>query len=281
MKQIFSLLILWILQCILSCNNIDSTKLSKEQQNDTSKTNSNKPLSEKDFTINAEDILKDFKTWYDYTYYNIHLAQDFIGLDTDSSKINKTEFLTRLTTGNFVPLKILIRNNVPIYRLYKLNNNVDIRATIKQAALHEISNYKMEGKELPNFNLTDLNGNIYNKTTTHKKIIVLKCWFIRCVACVKEFPELNKLVDEYKQNSDVLFISLAMDSKQDLIPFLSKRQFKYAVVPEKKKYMEEDLGINAYPTHILIDKNGKIVKVVNNVDDLIPFLKQQTKNTVL
>lgn len=281
MKLNFTILILWILHFMLSCNNIDSTKLSKELQNDTSKTNSNKPPSEKDFTINAEDILKDFKTWYDYTYYNIHLAQDFIGLDTDSSKINKTEFLTRLTTGNFVPLKILIRNNVPIYRLYKLNNNLDIQATIKQSALHEISNYKMEGKELPNFYLTDLSGNIYNKTTTHKKIIVLKCWFIHCVACVKEFPELNKLVDEYKQNSDVLFISLAMDSKQDLISFLNKRQFKYAVVPEKKKYMEEDLGINEFPTHILIDKNGKIVKVVNTVDDLIPFLKKETEKAVL
>lgn len=280
MKLTLTILILLILQFMLTCNNIHSTKLSKELQNDTSKTNTNKPPSQEDFTINAEDILKDFKTWYVYTYYNIHLAQDFIGLDTDSSKINKTKFLRRLATGNFVPFKIFIRNNVPIYRLYKLNNNLDIQATIKQSALHEILNYKMEGKELPKFNLTDLNGNIYNKTTTHKKIIVLKCWFINCVACVKEFPELNKLVDEYKQNSDVLFISLAMDSRQDLISFLNKRQFKYAVVAEMKKYMEEDLGINEFPTHILIDKNGKIIKVVNTIDDLIPFLKRETEKTL-
>lgn len=266
---------------MLSCNNVDSTKLSKQLQNDTSKTNDIKPPSGKDFNVNAEDILKDFNTWYNYTNYNIHLAQDFIGLDTDSSKITKTEFLTRLITGNFVPLKTMMRNNVPIYKLYKLNdNNLDIQATIKQSALHEILNYKMEGEELPNLNFTDLSGNIYNKSTTHKKIIVLKCWFIHCVACVKEFPELNKLVDDYKQNSDVLFISLAMDSKQDLISFLNKRQFKYAVVPEKKKYMIEDLGISEFPTHILIDKNGKIVKVVNAVEDIMPFLKRETEKNL-
>ncbi len=78
----------------------------------------------------------------------------------------------------------------------------------------------------------------------------------------------------------MLFISLAMDSKQDLISFLNKQQFKYAVVPEQKRYMEEDLGISEYPTHILIDKNGKIVKVVNSVEDIIPFLKKETERHI-
>lgn len=280
MRRIFILPILWALQFTLSCNSVDSSNRSKELPNDTGKSNNTRSPSEKNFSINEEDILKDFKTWYDYTYYNIHLAQDFIGLDTDSGEISKAEFLTKLTTGNFVPFKILLRSNVPVYRLYKLkNNNLDIQATIRQSALLETSNYKMEGKELPTFNLTDLNGKIYNKATTHKKIIVLKCWFIHCVACVKEFPELNKLVEEYKQNSNVLFVSLAMDSKPDLIAFLNKQPFRYAVIPAMKKYMMEDLGIYEFPTHILINKNGKIVKVVNSVEDMIPFIKRETENS--
>lgn len=277
----YSLLLLWTLQCMLSCNNIDSTKFSKELQNDTGKSYDIKSQLGKDLSINAEDILKDFNTWYNYTNYNIHLAQDFIGFDTDSNKLTKYEFLTRLTTGKFVPLKIMIRNNIPFYKLYKLNNNdLDIQATVIQSALHEISNYKMEGEELPKLNFTDLNGNVYNKSTTHQKIIVLKCWFIHCVACVKEFPELNKLVDEYNKNSNVLFISLAMDTKQDLISFLTTNHFKYAVIPEKKKYMIEDLGISEFPTHILIGKNGKIVKVTNAIEDIIPFLKIQTEKNL-
>lgn len=279
MKQVCTILILWIFQFILSCNNVDSTKHSKRQLNETNKI---KLQSEKVFNVNAEAILKDFKTWYNYTYFNIHLARDFIGLDTDSSTMTKTDFLTRLTKGKLVPLKTGLRNNLPIYKLYKLtNNNPDIRSTIKQLASIELSNCKMEGKELPSFNFTDINGKLYNKSTTHQKIVVLKCWFIHCVACVKEFPELNKLVDEYKQSSDILFISLAMDSKQDLIPFLKKRQFKYAVVPEKETYMLKDLGISIFPTHVLIGKNGKIVKVVNAVDDLIPFLRQETAKSML
>jgi len=91
---------------------------------------------------------------------------------------------------------------------------------------------------------------------------------------------LNKLVDEYKQDSNVLFISLAMDSKQDLLSFLNKREFKYAVVPGMKKYLEEELDINEFPTHIIIDKNGKIIKVVNTVEDLKPFLKREIEKSL-
>ena len=120
-----------------------------------------------------------------------------------------------------------------------------------------------------------MNGKTYDRFTTKGKVLVIKCWFIRCVACLKEFPELNKLVDKYKDRNDMLFISLAIDSKQDLISFLNTKEFKYAVVPDKEKC------ITAYPTHILIDKNGKIVKVVNGIDDLIPFIEKQAEKLLV
>jgi cytochrome oxidase Cu insertion factor (SCO1/SenC/PrrC family) len=94
----------------------------------------------------------------------------------------------------------------------------------------------MEGTKMSEFNFIDLNGKNYDKSSTKGKIVVLKCWFIHCVACVKEFPELNKLVDENKNRNDILFISLAMDSKQDLIKFLKTKEFKYNVIPEMKSY---------------------------------------------
>jgi len=60
-----------------------------------------------------------------------------------------------------------------------------------------------------------------------------------------------------------------------LISFLNTKDFKYAVVPDKEKYMSEQLRITAYPTHILVGKNGKIVKVVNAITDLVPFIEKQ------
>jgi hypothetical protein len=31
-----------------------------------------------------------------------------------------------------------------------------------------------------------------------RKIVVIKCWYIHCAACIKEFPEVNNLVRKYK-----------------------------------------------------------------------------------
>lgn len=274
MQKVPGLFTFFAMLQIIACKDVNTTTNSQTKEVDKSKIT--KQVSENVFEVNAENLLKNSRAWYNYHYNNIHLAQDFIGLDNDSIEINKPEFLKQLTKGNFIPLKTSIKNDVPVYRLYKFNgDNTDIRTTITQAAFHELENYSREGKKFPPFNFTDLDGHIYSNANTNNKIVVLKCWFINCVACVKEFPELNQLVEDYKDDKDVLFISLAMDSEKDLTSFLNTKQFKYAVIPQQKKYMESDLDINMFPTHILIDKNGKVVKVVNSVDDLIPFLKKE------
>ncbi len=65
MKYFFTILI--VLQFVFSCDSVDSASLSKDQQDKTPATAVSSAQSNKDFTINAEDILKDFMTWYTYT----------------------------------------------------------------------------------------------------------------------------------------------------------------------------------------------------------------------
>ena len=45
--------------------------------------------------------------------------------------------------------------------------------------------------------------------------------------------------------------------------------------------MTKKLNITQYPTHLLIDRNGKIRKVVNRIDELVPFLKNEVIKTTL
>ena len=276
MKNFLTTLVSGLFLLMFSCQTTTRNEPAKQLQTESESTQKPDTLLERNFAVNPEAILKDFMTWYSYTYYNIHLAQDFIGLDADSVTIHKTDFLTQLETGNYVPLKIKEQNNSPVYKLFRLKNpNQEIQSSIKQLAAAEMEHFKMEGSELPDFDFTDLNGKKYNRANTKGKILLLKCWFINCVACVKEFPELNRLVDKYHDKNDLLFVSLATDSKEKLVSFLSKKQFKYAVVPHEEEYKSEKLGIAAYPTHILVDRNGKIVKVTNTAEDIIPFLERQ------
>ena len=272
MKIIIKTLILATLIFTSSCNDSSKQTKKKAKLELKSKNDDAKP-EDISYDTKHEDILKDFMTWYNYDYYNIHLAQDFIALDTNSTLLNKSQFLNKLFTGNFLTIKTALKDGIPTYKLFKLNSkHSDIASVIMQSASSEISNYKMEGKKLPDFNFTDLNGDVYNKSTTKGKILILKCWFIHCKACVQEFPELNQLVNEYKQNKNVIFLSLTSDNKNDLLDFLKKKPFNYDVVPNSDKYMTQSLEVQQYPTHLFVDQNGTIQKVVNTADDLIAFL---------
>jgi thiol-disulfide isomerase/thioredoxin len=246
-----------------SCSNKETNKSSTDDKLYNSK---NKDLVlNQTFTTDWKTLTKDFQTWYNYSYYNIKLSEEFIPIDVNSSKIEKETFLNKLITENVIAFKTKIQQGKSVYQLFKLDSNDEsIIATNKQMAATALSHFKMEGLEIPNFNFKDLNERVYNKESTKGKIIILKCWFIGCVACVKEFPELNKLVDKYQEKNDILFISLAIDKKNNLINFLKTREFKYETIPEMKNYLITDLNITQFPTHLLIGKEGKIRKVVRH-----------------
>jgi len=240
------------------------------------------PTAATKFSFNTDpaSVVKDFNTWWNYHYRNINLTEEFIGLDADSIEIKKERFLTELSTGKYVPIRLALTEGVTWYQLYPLKKtDLEISATIKDDAGHILVNYRMEGKQLPSFSFVDLRGIRYDPVNTRGKILVLKCWFIHCVACVQEFPELNKLVDEFKDRPDVLFISLAMDQKPALQKFLETREFKYATVADKKSFMKDNLQISQYPTHLIVDKDGKIRKVVNRCEEMVPALKRLVKQS--
>jgi peroxiredoxin len=265
-----------IFTAFLSCNNNDNKIPPNENKVKTDNTKANDKSLNEVFKVDPKALTKDHMTWYTYTYYTIHLSQDFIGLDTDSVPIDKLTFLKKFQLGKQIPIKVRMLEGKPVYKLYNLNTSDEsIKSTIEGMAATEIAHFKMEGTEMPDFNFTDINGNRYNKASTKGKLMVVKCWFIHCVACVKEFPDLNRLVDENKDSPDLLFVSLAMDSKQELQKFLKTKEFKYAVVPDAKSYMVDELGIAGFPTHLLINGEGKIIKVVSRIEDLIPFLNRE------
>ena len=227
------------------------------------------------FDTRSEDLLKDFMTWYTYTYSNIRLGQDFIGLNADSGSLRKDEFLQLLKSGKYFAIRIMEKEGIPVYRLFNDQKQYPaMRSTMIQMAETEIEHQSQVGKDMPTFRFKDLEGRLYTNENTIGKILVLKCWFINCVACVKEFPELNELTASYGDRKDVLFVSLATDESSKLKQFLASREFSYAVVPGQGNFMK-DLGVTSYPKHFIIGRDGRIANVSGNATDLIPALKKE------
>ncbi|CAM1342372.1 TlpA family protein disulfide reductase [Tenacibaculum aestuarii] len=219
-------------------------------------------------SYDSDDIQKSFDNWEAYTKDNIDLMSTYTPLDEKGATIEKGIFLTLLRTGAYIPIKFVKEGKIQ-YQLTNISDTSDekIKKSIASKAAIAHQYFKMEGKKLPDYNFVDLKGKAHNKADTKGKLLVLKCWFITCKVCVEEFPELNELVDKYKDEK-IEFVSLAFDKKGELVEFLETKEFKYPTIPEQKDYMAKKLKVKQYPTHLIVDSNGVIIKMVNNVKTL-------------
>ena len=118
---------------------------------------------------------------------------------------------------------------------------------------------KLKGNPFPDFTLTDLSGTTHTSESIKGKVVVINLWFTACAPCIHEMPELNKIVDAYKEIEDVLFLAFALDPKPLVDEFLKKHKFDYNIIPESQEYITKKLNPPGYPTHIVLDKNLNVV----------------------
>ena len=146
----------------------------------------------------------------------------------------------------------------------------------------------------PTFAALTMDGSRIDTAALRGKVIVLNLWFVNCPNCIEEIHLLNELVDEFKDNKDVVFLGLAASRKPDLEKFLAKNPFKYTIIPNAQMIILSKFGtpdkngeINVpFPMHYVLDRNGKVVvkeQGVKGVDLVRAELKKQlsTKATGL
>ncbi len=71
-------------------------------------------------------------------------------------------------------------------------------------------------------------------------------------------PRLQKLVDQYKNRTDVQFVTLNMDENPGLIePFLKEHKLAFTVLPAHG-YVRDTLKVNGIPQNWIVDSNGVV-----------------------
>ncbi|MBK8465747.1 MAG: TlpA family protein disulfide reductase [Chloracidobacterium sp.] len=119
----------------------------------------------------------------------------------------------------------------------------------------------------PNFAAITMDGSRIDTASLKGKVIVLNLWFINCPNCRDEIKQLNQIVDQYKDNKDVVFVALAASKKADLEKFLVKNPFKYQVVPSAEMIIFSKFGTAnkngeidmPFPMHYVLDRSGNVV----------------------
>lgn len=106
----------------------------------------------------------------------------------------------------------------------------------------------------------DARGKLSRLSDLYGKLLYIDVWATWCGPCVAEIPYLEKLVERFKGDSRVEFVSVSVDSRKS--DWLRKLE---ADKPQWKQFLCKNFcelyNINGIPRFMLIGKDGKIITV--------------------
>lgn len=254
--------------------NFDSSESKKSTSPVSSDPKINRNDINKDLFPDTKAIFSNTSQWNIYFDENINLSSDFIALNNQGEEMDKEDFLIDLTSGSFAPIKL--RASSEMYQLFDIRNIKNKNLSIEMSKIGDLAYayYLKEGEKFPEFNFSDINGNEFSNITTQEKIIIITCWSISEEESTKEFSDLNKLYDKYEAFDDVVFLSITADKTSELLNFLTTTQLRHPVVADQRAYLEDQIEIQKYPTHIIVDEDGYIEKMLSNSRQLKQALKE-------
>lgn len=186
------------------------------------------------------------------------LDKNTIVIDSISGKVYAFEEWQKLNyTGHYM-MKRISKAPTNAFYLVKFSDEEIVRLdSLALSKKPQESNSFTTNNEFRNFNEKDINGNKWNLKNLKGKIVVLYFWTINCSPCVREIAELNKVVENYKNDENIVFISFCLDYKSDIVDFLKTNPFNYKIIDDCNRLFQT-YGVTTYPTRVVLDKEGII-----------------------
>ncbi|MGM9966918.1 thiol-disulfide oxidoreductase ResA [Rummeliibacillus sp. POC4] len=118
------------------------------------------------------------------------------------------------------------------------------------------------GDNAPDFSLVDLNGETHKLSDYKGQGVLLNFWGTWCKPCKKEMPAINNQYKQFKnQGVQILGINIAQ-SNLEVSSYADKLGVEFPIAIDKTKSVMRAYNVDPLPTTVLIDKDGKIVKII-------------------
>jgi thiol-disulfide isomerase/thioredoxin len=112
----------------------------------------------------------------------------------------------------------------------------------------------------PPFLLNDLSGNAISTAGYHGKVVLINFWATWCPPCREEIPEMIALASKYKDNLQIIGVSMDDDPPEQVLAFARAKNMNYPIVMGSDQLSEEYGGVDALPTTFVLDTNGRVVQ---------------------
>jgi peroxiredoxin len=123
------------------------------------------------------------------------------------------------------------------------------------------------GKPAPDFTLPNLQDQPISLSDFRGKYVYMDFWGTWCWPCIESIPDSRDMQTRFKENDQIVFLNIALEYDEENIQewkeFLQKNDFPGIHVVAEKQFRNPQLKpylIQAAPTYILIDPEGKILQ---------------------
>jgi thiol-disulfide isomerase/thioredoxin len=117
----------------------------------------------------------------------------------------------------------------------------------------------LAGKPAPAFELKSIGGQSFSLAALQGKPVLLDFWATWCAPCRRSMPALEKISLEFKDSDLVILGVNSGEDRQVVEEFLKKTPFGYPAVLSGESGILESYQVSAYPSFILIGRDGKII----------------------
>lgn len=124
------------------------------------------------------------------------------------------------------------------------------------------------GATFPDINDKTVFGKDFSLYGSGAEYILIDFWGTWCGPCLSEMSDLNRLYKKYENK--LLIVGIACnDTKSQVLESIAEHDLEYPQILEgrtgEKKYSQK-FGIVSFPTKLLLDKKGIVIKKYNGVD---------------
>jgi len=118
------------------------------------------------------------------------------------------------------------------------------------------------GISAPDFSLERLGGGTISLAEYKgKKPVIIDFWASWCPNCKRDMPRLNRFYEKYKNEVEVIGINL-QENTQIVQDFVTSRNISFPIALDPSARASRAFGVRYTNTHILIDKEGNIVREI-------------------
>jgi thiol-disulfide isomerase/thioredoxin len=117
------------------------------------------------------------------------------------------------------------------------------------------------GKPAPDFKLNLLDGESFRLSDHQGSVVVLDFWATWCGPCIQAMPEVDRVVNEFREQNVMLIAVNLQDTTDAIAATLERIGLDTAVALDRDGVVAEKYTVTAIPQTVIVDGEGKIARL--------------------